>query len=879
MKALTLCVGFLCLFSLSVFADSTFIKFGSTWKYLDDRSSPAAAWKEGAKFNDEQWKTGPAAFGYESAYLRTILNYGSDASNKIVTTYFRKSITIDDLSNISFFRLSFYLDQGFIVYVNGKEVQRYSMQPGTPEFWTPASGSYETGNILNVQAIRASYFKVGVNDIAVEVHRYDRRARSLVFDMELAGVAGNSPEISRGPLLQMVNTQGITIKWKTSMPTSSAVRFGNSENALTESVIDNALVTEHEIILKNLQSDTRYFYSVGTAAYTIKGSYRNTFSTAPLATTTRKIRIGVIGDAGTGDVNQKRSRNRYLESLPKGTEPDLAIMLGDNAYPLGTDKDYQGGFFSIYNDNLLDNHPVFSVPGNHEYAGVAGVSDIAYYNIFSLPKSAECGGVPSGTESYYSFDYGNIHFIMLNSYGYDGGKLLYDTLGQQALWLKKDLTANMGKSKWTIVSLHHPPYSNGSHYSDGEGDLAAIRERVTPILERFGVDMVLAGHSHGFERSYPIKGHTGKSSSFIPQLPPNGNLISASNAQYDGSNNSCPYMLIDTTAAHGTIYIVAGAAGQLGGGNNPKWPLFAYRTYSATPGTECGILSLEIQENRIDGKYIGSNTGSILDKFTVIKGANKNQTIVAETGTQIKLAASWPGNYYWTPTQSTIKHETKSYTVTPATSNTFTYYVRDNEDPALACITDTFTIRTYAAVLASNVEFTAVQKQNNVQLKWTAEQDINTHFYTLERSTNGIDYTQITTVYATSNSTQPTIYTYDDRTVLSGKNYYRLSRIALSGRKTELGIREVSFQATYALTVKAKLNPASQQKVELLIQNNRKQTLDLTIVNMLGMKVYEKQFDVPEGSQTLTLKLQPGTYVISGRTMDGIIASEQLVVH
>jgi Icc-related predicted phosphoesterase len=880
MKALTLCSVLFFLFATSVFADTTLVRFGSVWKYLDDGSTPANTWKGGAAFNDDQWKSGPAAFGYGSAYLRTNLNFGPDPNAKFTTNYFRKTFTIANVADYSVFRLSYYLDQGFVVYINGREVTRVNLPQGPIESYVPATFSSENGNVVNAQTIRSSFFKTGTNEIAVELHQGNRKNRSMVLDLELTGVAGsNSAEVVRGPFLQMVHTTGITIKWKTNIPTSSAVRYGTSESTLSQVSANQAMVVDHEVTLKGLQPDTRYFYSIGTAAYPSKGNYRLTFSTAPLATTSRKIRIGVIGDAGTGDVNQKRSRNRYLETYPKGTEPDLAIMLGDNAYPLGTDKDYQGGFFSIYNDNLFNNHPVFSVPGNHEYAGVAGVSDIAYYNIFSLPQSGECGGVASGTESYYSFDYGNIHFVMLNSYGYDGGKQLIDTLGKQAEWLKKDLAANAGKSKWTVACFHHPPYSNANHYSDGEADLTAMRERITPILERFGVDLVLAGHSHGYERSYMIQGHTGKSGSFQAQRPPLGNLVSGSNGRYDGSDNSCPYLIQDTAAPHGTMYVVAGAAGQQGGGNNPKWPLFAYRTYSATPGTECGILSLEIQNNRLDGKYIGSNTGSILDKFTIIKGAGKKQTLVAETNTPVKLTASYPGNYFWTPTQSVIKNESKSITFTPVTSESFTYFVRDNENPALACITDTFVIRTYAALLPANTEFTAAPKMNAVELKWTTSQEISVVNYILERSANGTDYTQIATVFANSGSTQGANYTYNDRTVLSGKNYYRLIAVSLSGARKELGVRQISFEASYSLTVTPRINPSPQNNVELMIHNMRRQELDLSIVNMLGMKVYSRQFTVSEGLQTITLKLQPGTYVISGRTMDGVVASGQLVVN
>ncbi|MEO6916890.1 MAG: metallophosphoesterase family protein, partial [Chitinophagaceae bacterium] len=801
---------FLLLSSLSpVFADSTFLKFGSAWKYLDDGSTPALAWKEGPAFNDDSWPSGISAFGYGSGYLRTQVKRGNPNYTDI-TTYFRKSVNISRLSSFDLFRFNLYVDNGAVIYINGKEVNRSHMPQGTIQNGTQATSSnVDNANILTSATIGTAAFKEGINDIAVEVHQNNRQSRSMIFDLEMIGVSGkNPPQIVRGPLMQVLTTDGVTIKWKTNLPSTSAIRFGIAENMLTGSVSDNALVTDHELTIKGLTPDTRYFYAIGTADYVMKGSYRNTFSTAPPANSTRKIRIAVIGDAGTGDFNQKRSRDRYLETIAKGENPDLTLMLGDNAYPLGTDKDYQGGFFNIYNDNIFDNHPVFPVPGNHEYAGVAHISDIAYYNIFTLPKAGESGGVPSGTESYYSFNYGNVHFVMLNSYGIDGGKVLYDTTGQQATWLKNDLAANAGKFKWTIACFHHAPYTNANHSSDQEGDLKAVRERITPILERFNVDLVLAGHSHSYERSYLVKNHTGNSASFNNARPPVGNMVDSSSARYDGTKNSCPYILMDSTRPNGTVYVVAGAAGQLGGGANAKFPLFYYRNYAATEAAECGLFTLEIEDNRIDGKFIGATTGTVMDHFTMMKGAGKRNVLAAEVNKVVKLNASWTGNYNWSDAGSSIKNESRSLSVKSSDAGTSTYYVRDNANEALSCITDTFVIRSYAAVMNTNIQFTVTQNQNQVFLKWSTEQEINTGSFTIERSANGVDYTQIGMVPGVDLSVIARDYNFEDKAPQNGKNYYRLLRLAKTGQRAELGVRMINFLALYSVKVTPRINPS-----------------------------------------------------------------------
>ncbi len=126
---------------------------------------------------------------------------------------------------------------------------------------------------------------------------------------------------------------------------------------------------------------------------------------------------------------------------------------------------------------------MWPAPGNHDYANnTARQADhnIAYYKIFSLPSAAEAGGIASNTEAYYSYNYGNIHFVSLDSYGWEtGDERLYDTLSPQVIWLKKDLAAR--NQQWTIVYFHHPPYTKGSHNSDTEQELINIRKNLVRI--------------------------------------------------------------------------------------------------------------------------------------------------------------------------------------------------------------------------------------------------------------------------------------------------------------------------------------------------------------------------------------------------------------
>src|SRR6185369_8550572 len=165
----------------------------------------------------------------------------------------------------------------------------------------------------------------------------------------------------------------------------------------------------------NLNPSSKYFYSIGTSSDVLAGGNSNYFFvTSPPAGFAKPTRVWVIGDAGSVTPQQIAVRDAYENNA--GTRPaDLWLMLGDNAYETGTDAEYQWAVFNIYT-NQLRNSVVWPTLGNHDTAGLIEFhNNYSYFDIFTLPKNGEAVGIPSGTEHYYSFDYGNIHFICLDS--------------------------------------------------------------------------------------------------------------------------------------------------------------------------------------------------------------------------------------------------------------------------------------------------------------------------------------------------------------------------------------------------------------------------------------------------------------------------------
>ena len=405
--------------------------------------------------------------------------------------------------------------------------------------------------------------------------------------------------IIRGPYLQVLTPNSVIIRWRTDKPQQSIVLIGNKLKNLNKKYVDQGLVTEHEIIVNGLKADEKYFYAVGGKEKNLSKHESQYFKTFPLPGSTKPFKIWALGDFGNSSQNQLQCRDAILKAT-FSHRPDVWLWLGDNAYNEGKDEEFQQHVFDVYQKDFLPNMPFWATPGNHDYGDQNEKLKIPYFNIFSMPQKGEAGGLASGSKSYYSFNYGNVHFVSLDSQGeLDGGQRLFDTTGNQVQWLIKDLSEN--KMPWTMVFWHHPPYSKGSHDSDTELQMVKIRENFLPVLEKFNVDIVLSGHSHVYERTYPILGHYGLSESFDPK-------------KHIVEQSSSPNNYIIKNKRQGIIYIVNGSGGQLGG-QEPGYPLKA-AVYSNN--TDGGSMLFEANDNKLSAQWLCAD-GIVRDKFTITK--------------------------------------------------------------------------------------------------------------------------------------------------------------------------------------------------------------------------------------------------------------------
>ena len=864
-------------FDMEFIADppvASIIAYNSSWKYLDDGSDQGTAWKN-TTIDETAWKTGNSKFGYgDPVNGGTVVYSGCPPSNypgvedpaptcstKYITTYFRKNFNVNP-NNYASFTFNVVRDDGYVIYLNGQEVARSNMPAGTINYLTGASsvigGTDETTPVTFTLGSCSGFFVNGSNEIAVEIHQSDGTSSDIGFNLEMVGnpFPSGIPTITRTPYLQMGGKNSIVVKWRTDIPVIGRVEAGTAFNNYSSAVGDETCAsTEHAVTLNSLTADTKYFYRVSTNTdQVLEQTTDNFFTTLPPDNTTRKLRFAAFGDCGRNDNSfQSGTLSSYRSYLAAHNiaAPDAWLLLGDNAYENGLDGEFTSNFFNPYGANILKNHKLYPVPGNHDYANDGTRQDdhiIPYYDIFTLPKNAELGGVPSNNEAYYSYNVGDVHFLALDSYGEESNARLYDTLGAQVQWIKADLAANT--KKWTIAYWHHPPYTMGSHTSDVETELVNIRENFIRILERNGVDMIVCGHSHDYERSYLLKGYY-KATAANPQVNevdflPNINTYTASKSSaFYTSSTSCPYVYNSGKINHGTVYVVAGSSGA-DGGVQPGYPHDAL-PFSQDDG---GMLYFEIDNNRLDAKFIRRD-GAIPDSFTIIKDVNLTTNISVFNGTSVTLTASWPGNYHWTPGGAT----TRSITVVPPSNTTTNYTVTDN----YGCITDHFAVTSTLSLPVSLLNFDARLNTNKVDLNWSTSSENNNKYFTLERSVNAIDFTGLTTVNGAGNSSTTRQYSFVDLSPTSGVSYYRLSQTDFDGRKQYLGTKRILYSTGKDFDVKVISGTSHNLTLQINIATGG--AYNFRVVDVLGKEIRNQRIAIPAGISQQRVTLASGVYI------------------
>jgi len=274
-----------------------------------------------------------------------------------------------------------------------------------------------------------------------------------------------------------------------------------------------------------LELGTEYRYRVSCNRAVIAEGYFTTRQPAG-----RPIRFVAFGDNSYGDIS-----DRAIAYQAYCAHPDFIMNTGDNVYDGGLDNEYARYFFPVYNADvagprlgapLLRSVPFYTVLANHDVHGKDPVSghacanfttepdSLAYYTNFHLPLNGppapasptpvagssraidnfkKCAGDRFPAMGNYSFDWGDAHFLCLDSNVY-----VDPTDAGLAGWIEADLAAT--QARWRFAIYHHPAFNIGvEHYQDQQ------MRALCPLLEKGGVDFVLSGHEHNYQRTMPLR--------------------------------------------------------------------------------------------------------------------------------------------------------------------------------------------------------------------------------------------------------------------------------------------------------------------------------------------------------------------------------------
>ncbi|MFH1484447.1 MAG: metallophosphoesterase [Chloroflexota bacterium] len=278
-----------------------------------------------------------------------------------------------------------------------------------------------------------------------------------------SAVASEIVRFVKGPYLQSVTTNSAIVCWEADSVHSGTVVYGTdleySHIARSERKDES-----HSVRLPALKPHARYFYKVlvegadsspGASFVTLAGPDQEDIAFVALS-----------------DTQTNHPVHGALVNLIKATAPDFVIHMGDVVETGRHGSDWN--VFFMLERGLLSSIPIYPALGNHDE------NSPIFFSLFVLP----------GNERWYIFDSGPAHFVALDVVFSD-----YEPGSEQYAWLEQDLENTT--RPWKIVYFHFPPYHFSSYRSGDEG----VRKALTPLFERQGVQLVLSGHNHSYQRN------------------------------------------------------------------------------------------------------------------------------------------------------------------------------------------------------------------------------------------------------------------------------------------------------------------------------------------------------------------------------------------
>ncbi|MGE5549876.1 MAG: metallophosphoesterase [Bacteroidota bacterium] len=404
------------------------------------------------------------------------------------------------------------------------------------------------------------------------IDEFEQVQRPVVPAAQTAGVSSTVKQVHLS--WKRNDTAGtMAVTWTTPAKSESIVRYGPTSaygsQKTGSSAYSNALgLYVHTVELEGLKPDTVYHYACGSAES--GWSADHTFITAPAKGDQTPLTIGVWSDT-QDDPGENAKFAVTGEIIPRMLDfkPRFTIHTGD----LVVNGGYKNSWLNLLNvtEPLNAVAPLMTTPGNHDNLGDQKLPPY-YYDLFNLPEK----------EEWYSFDYGNAHFVSLHTgrpNDVSEKQLLFAPGTPQYEWLKDDLKKASADPDitWKVVYMHYPPYAMGVSAS------AAVRKYLAPLMDEYKVDLVITGHRHVYEAMESIK---------------NGTIVEKGP---DFRGNPA-----------GTVYVISGPAG-----SNPQGGGSTNLTAYSEVGYAFGILTID--GGKLSYKAYHED-GKVFDEWTITKG-------------------------------------------------------------------------------------------------------------------------------------------------------------------------------------------------------------------------------------------------------------------
>ncbi|MBI2060461.1 MAG: metallophosphoesterase family protein [Nitrospirae bacterium] len=377
--------------------------------------------------------------------------------------------------------------------------------------------------------------------------------------------------ITKGPYLTNLSPYSVTVNWESDAPTKGIVNYGTNVVFLDKQADESASATNHHVTVTGLDPSTFYYYKVISGSVESGGS-SSYFTTSILSC--QPFRFAVYGDTrGATQWDDPFTQHaKIIKMIDEKIGPDFIIGTGDYVYVGGDNTQWQYWFDTT--KNYLNHNVLFPAIGNHDANDSNGTN---WKRFWLLPQ-----GPDTAYNTYYAFTYGNTRFVVYDDYkDATPGSAQYK-------WIESELTAAKADSNIQHVFLaNHETFEGVTWHGPNDNN----QNNIEPLAEKYGIDATLSGHEHSYQRAYK---------NGVYHL-----LTGGGGAPLDGLVNL---------------------------GFNCKLQVRQNSSLQTMNSCTHHAMQFDVNGSHIDIKTLSIDGSTVLDSFTIDKGADKNPACVPPGG-------------------------------------------------------------------------------------------------------------------------------------------------------------------------------------------------------------------------------------------------------